>query len=374
MATEARGTPRVSVIIPVYNLGAFVGDAIESALTQTLPPGEVEVVVVDDGSTDGSSEVVERYVPRVRHVRQPNRGLSAARNAGIGASSAPFLTFLDADDRLLPDKLAVQLEVFASRPEIGGVYTGWHYIDQAGNRLPERGWSRHEGDLFPQLVLGNLIHPHAVLVRREAVERAGGFDESLTSLEDWDLWLRLSRDGILWACIDRPLAEYRIRPNAMHQNPARMAENAIRVLDKLFAAPDLPVRLVAYRPAAYQSACLVAAADHYRAGDHEAGARWFQRAALARPPFLTEPRSLRRFCRLLLPPECQSRQAEIDEWPRLAATLRTALRRLFHAPGLEPGIARLRWQAALAYWRTVVPLALRHAWRPRPGRRTPPHR
>src|SRR5207249_5665470 len=109
--------PRVSVIVPLYNLREFVGDAIESVLAQTLPAHQLELIVVDDGSTDGGAEVVRHFVPPVRYLRQENRGLSAARNTGIRAARAPFLAFLDADDRLLPDKLAAQLEVFSPRPE-----------------------------------------------------------------------------------------------------------------------------------------------------------------------------------------------------------------------------------------------------------------
>jgi len=132
--------PRVSVVVPLYNLRDFVGEAIESELAQTLRPEDVEVIVVDDGSTDGSSEVAQRYGSRIRYLRQEDRGLSAARNAGIRVSSAPFLAFLDADDRLHPDKLRAGLEVFDARPNTGLVYSGFHYIDEDGRRLPQRGW------------------------------------------------------------------------------------------------------------------------------------------------------------------------------------------------------------------------------------------
>jgi glycosyltransferase involved in cell wall biosynthesis len=346
--------PRVSVIIPVYNLAAYLPEAIESALGQTLPPNDVEVVVVDDGSTDGSGEIARRYAPRVRVVRQENRGLPAARNAGLRATSAPFVNFLDADDRLLPDKLAAQLAVFARRPDAGVVTAGVRYVDARGALLFPHGWARVDGAVLPQLVLGNFGPPHALLLRRAPLLAAGGFDETLAAAEDWDLWLRLARAGVRWALVDRPLADYRVRPDALHQNPERMAQSCLRVLDKVFADPALPQDIRRLRPRAYQNVALTAACDHYRAGDRAAGGRWLRAAVRARPGLLSEPRGLRRLCRLLLPVEQQSEAAVLADWRRLTAALDTMLRDLFAAPDLEPEIARLRRRARLAYWRTVA--------------------
>lgn len=349
--------PRVAVIIPLFNLGRYVAETIESALAQTLSPEALEILVIDDGSTDDGGEVARRYAPRVRVVRQENRGLSAARNAGIRLTVAPFLTFLDADDRILPGKLAAQLALFEARPDVDVVYSGYSFIDEAGAPLPTRGWPTQEGDLLPRLLLGNLVHPHAVVVRRTQVEDAGGFDETLTSVEDWDLWLRISRRGARWACVDAPLAEYRIRGDAMHQNPARMAANAHRVLERFFADETLPASLRALEPQAWEHAYLTAASDHYRAGDAGSGARWFREAARVRPSLVTEPRTLARFCRWLLPPEVQSERATVAERQRLLRQLRTALRDLFGAPDAAPEVVRLRWRAELAYWRTAARLA-----------------
>jgi hypothetical protein len=353
--------PTVSVIIPLYDLRSFVAEAIESVLAQTLDPRAMEILVVDDGSTDGGGDVVAGYAPRVRCLRQANRGLSAARNAGTRATRAPLLTFLDADDRLLPEKLAAQLHAFQQSPELDAVYTGWHYIDEGGARLPQRGRSVHHGDLLPDLVLGNLMHPHTVVVRRELVEAAGGFDESLTSVEDWDLWLRLARMGARWHCVDRPLAEYRIRRGAMHQNPGRMLDNRLRVLDRLFGDPHLPPAVAARRACAYQNAYLIAAGDFLRAGDRAASARTFRAAVCARPGIVTEPESLRRFCRLLLPEGHQREAALIANWRPLARVLRATLADLFATPDLETDVRRLRGRATMAYWRTVLRLARKRA-------------
>jgi glycosyltransferase involved in cell wall biosynthesis len=350
-------TPRASVVIPVYNLARFVGEAIESVLAQTLPPEQVEIIVVDDGSTDGSSEIVQKFVPRVRHLRQENRGLCAARNAGIAVARAPFLSFLDADDRFLPEKLAAQLAVFDARPDVGLVYTGFRYVDDAGAPLPQIGWTRLEGDLFATLVLGNLIHPHVALVRREAVERAGGFDERLSPAGDWDLWLRISRPGLRWACVDRVLAEYRVRHDAMHQDVARMHADCLRVLDKVFADTTLPPAIGALRPLAYRRAHLVAACDHYRVGNRAEGAHWLREAARLDPGFLGDPETLRLLCRWLLPLGHQRGAVMVAELPQLATTLRGMLADLFRTPDLDRRIRRLRWRTRLASARALLPLA-----------------
>ncbi len=356
---------QVSVIVPLYNLRAFVGEAIDSVLAQTLGADALEIIVVDDGSTDGGGDVVRGYGARITYVRQENCGLPAARNTGIRLGRAPFLTFLDADDRILPEKLAAQLDAFARDSEAALVYTGWHYIDERGERLPQRGRSVHGGDVLPDLVLGNLIHPHTALVRREIVERVGGFDESLTSVEDWDLWLRISRAGGLWRCVDRPLAEYRIRHDGMHQNAARMLENRLRVLAKFFADPALPPAVVARHALAYQNAYLMAACDFYRAGNRANGSESFHRAVAAAPAFLVDPANLRRFCRLVLPQGHQREATLIAHGGPLGRILRTALADLFARPDLEPAVRRLRPRARLAYWRTVVRLARKRIMAPR---------
>jgi glycosyltransferase involved in cell wall biosynthesis len=227
---------RASLIIPTFNHARFLGAAIDSALTQTL--GAVDVIVVDDGSTDETPAVLERYAGRVRVLRQPNRGLSAARNAGLAAARGTFVAFLDADDIMAPTKLAAQLAVLERSPAIG-----WTYCDVlmetvatgATTRASERfGYAARalDGWLFPELIHGNFIPAIAPLVRRTALETAGGFDERLTALEDWDMWLRLS---LIAEARYTPavLVTYRVRPGGMSEDRARMDKSRFQVLDKI---------------------------------------------------------------------------------------------------------------------------------------------
>jgi glycosyltransferase involved in cell wall biosynthesis len=227
---------RASLIIPTFNHARFLGAAIDSALAQTL--GAVDVIVVDDGSTDDTPAVLARYAGRVRILRQPNRGLSSARNAGLAAARGTFVAFLDADDVMAPTKLAAQLEVLERSPAIG-----WTYCDVlmetvatgATAKASERfGYAARalDGWLFPELIHGNFIPAIAPLVRRTALETAGGFDERLTALEDWDMWLRLS---LIAEARYTPavLVTYRIRPGGMSEDRARMDKSRFQVLDKI---------------------------------------------------------------------------------------------------------------------------------------------
>jgi glycosyltransferase involved in cell wall biosynthesis len=226
----------VSLIIATFNHARLLGDAIDSALAQTL--AGVDVIVVDDGSTDDTPAVLARYAGRIRVLWQPNRGLAAARNTGLAAARGAYVAFLDADDVMAPAKLAEQVAVLERAPTIG-----WTYCDVlietvatgATVRASERfGYAARvlEGWLFPELIHGNFIPAIAPLVRRTALDAAGGFDERLTALEDWDLWLRLA---LLAEARYTPavLVSYRIQPGAMSEDRARMDRNRFRVLDKL---------------------------------------------------------------------------------------------------------------------------------------------
>jgi len=227
---------RVSLIIATFNHARFLGAAIDSALAQTL--GAVDVIVVDDGSTDDTPAVLARYAGRVRVLRQPNRGLAAARNAGLAAARGTYVAFLDADDVMAPTKLAAQLEMLERSPTIG-----WTYCDVLIETVATRttvtaserfgyGARALDGWLFPELIHGNFIPAIAPMIRRTALDAAGGFDERLTALEDWDMWLRLSLIAEA-RYMPAVLVTYRIRPGGMSEDRARMDRNRFCVLDKI---------------------------------------------------------------------------------------------------------------------------------------------
>ena len=227
-------TPPVSVVVATFNHGRFVTDAIDSALGQTL--AGVEVVVVDDGSTDATPTILARYGDRIRVVRQANRGLAAARNRGLAVARGTYIGFLDADDVVAPTKLTEQAGVLDESPRVGWTYCDVLIEDEtsgttvtASAQFAYRG-RRLDGRLLPELIRGNFIPAIAPLVRRSALDAAGRFDERLTALEDWDLWLRLALVAEA-RYVPRVLATYRLRAGGMSRDRTRMDENRFRVLD-----------------------------------------------------------------------------------------------------------------------------------------------
>jgi GT2 family glycosyltransferase len=225
--------PLVSLVIPTYNRAHCLTKAIDSVLAQTHR--ELEILVVDDGSTDGTADRLARayaHEPRLRVLSQPNRGVSAARNHGLRAARGDFVALLDSDDAWLPWKLEAQLACLAAVPEAGMTWTDMDAVGPSGEILSRRFLRRMDGayrwldrdelfeasrplseiapalaeslghptlyigDIFSEMVLGNLVHTSTVLLRRERLERIGGFDETLLRTgEDYDFHLRTCREG-----------------------------------------------------------------------------------------------------------------------------------------------------------------------------------
>jgi len=183
--------PLVSVVIPTYNRAHLLSRAIHSALAQDFP--ELEVIVVDDGSTDETTQLVTQF-EAVRAIRfEHNRGGAATRNAGIEAARGEFVAFLDSDDEWLPIKTRRQVDVMRGSPAIGAVYCRYFVQDDATGQRIEGFSELYTGSIRPVLFRGRC--PRSVslfLVRRAALEQAGGFDESLAGFQDADLWIRLS--------------------------------------------------------------------------------------------------------------------------------------------------------------------------------------
>ncbi|GAC1424492.1 MAG: hypothetical protein NVSMB6_25420 [Burkholderiaceae bacterium] len=215
----------VSVVIPCYKQGHLLAQAIESVLNQTVQSHEI--IVIDDGSPDDTQMVAARY-PAVRYVRQPNQGLSAARNTGVQHARGTFVVFLDADDRLLPNHFLVSLKAFQYRPEAAFVCGDYRFIgdEQARHQHDCRPQPDHYGTLLRFNFIGP---PHTVMFRREAVIRSGGFRTALKSCEDQDLYLRLARTASVY-CHHEVIAEYRRHENQMSQKWDVMLSTAMAML------------------------------------------------------------------------------------------------------------------------------------------------
>ena len=220
--------PTVSVVIPCYNLGVYLADAVDSVLAQSWQ--DFEIIIVDDGSSDEFTCLVLETIrqPKTRLIRQPNRGLAAARNAGILQAQGKFICCLDADDRLVPDYLKRAMAVLDREPETGFVTSFYTGFDESQELVtfPTCG--------FPELLTENRAMVSA-LFRKGAWSQVGGYFEgfSLPGFEDWDLWISLVEAG--WGCavIPEVLFEYRVRLNSMYQTVLRTPDKLGAVVTEL---------------------------------------------------------------------------------------------------------------------------------------------
>jgi glycosyltransferase involved in cell wall biosynthesis len=185
--------PAVSVIIPTYNYARFLAEAVDSVLCQTF--GDLEVIIVDDGSTDNTPDVVRPYLSdeRIRYIRQENKGLSAARNTGIRAARGEFIALLDADDVWLPSKLEKQVHLIGESDDFGLVYCRGEFIGEKGEPLPGIDLPHKEQPTYRDLMYHSLTIPSCVVTRKRIFDEVGLFDETLTSIEDANMWIRILR-------------------------------------------------------------------------------------------------------------------------------------------------------------------------------------
>lgn len=278
--------PTISVIIPCYNHARFLSCAVNSVLSQTFT--DWEAIIVDDGSTDNTRAIAAQFAdPRIRYTYQDNHGLSAARNTGIRAAQGLYLAFLDADDEWDPRFLEVTYRGVASSATM--VVTLACFIDEQGAPLPAQGGqvlAPHE--FRPRLLEGGFFPLHAALVRAESVRSVGLFDEMLTSLEDWDLWLRITAIDESVLTIPESLAHYRISTGSMSTNAARMHANRIAVLAKHFGPPiDEPANWPTEKQRVYAFAYRSAALGYLMQQEPDAAWRWLTEAARTWPPILS---------------------------------------------------------------------------------------
>lgn len=210
--------PKVSVIIPVYNSERFIAQAIESALTQTYK--NLEVIVVNDGSTDNSYEKIKPYLSSIKYISQENKGVSAARNTGIKNSEGELIAFLDSDDIWLSEKLDLQRDYLRSNPDVGLVHSNILYINKNGNLIPSNTdfATDASGMCFKELFKhGNKILTSSVVLRKNCFKKAGYFAENIHYAEDYELWLKVAKHFAI-GHINQPLVLYRIHTTNTTQN------------------------------------------------------------------------------------------------------------------------------------------------------------
>jgi peptidoglycan/xylan/chitin deacetylase (PgdA/CDA1 family) len=236
--------PMISIVIPAYNRESTIAQTLDSLIRQTHEGWEA--IVVDDGSNDGTADVVMEYAkrdPRFRCHRQVNSGVSAARNAGIAVARFPWLFFLDADDWIAPTAFAALLDAQSAAGDgIAAIYGGYIRIDEHGREIRERR-PQPEEDLFPVFTRMCAFAIHTCLIRTDLVRSVGAFDEALVTCEDWDLWQRIARTGARFLAIPDYIAYYRMRVGSASANGARMLDDGLRVIERGHA-PDTRVATV----------------------------------------------------------------------------------------------------------------------------------
>lgn len=246
--------PRISVVIPTYNRQGLVVEAIESVLAQTY--SEFEIIVVDDGSTDGTTARLQPYLDRIAYKKQNNQGLAAARNTGIRLTQGEFVCFLDDDDLWEPTKLATQIEFADAHPEYALLATEIQGIDTEKNKIGKSKSLKYEirnGMVVEHLLFANWIAPSTAMVRRKCLDEVGGFDEDIRSFgEDWVMWMRLASKFPVYF-IPEPLVLYRYHSGQMSlDRPEEQFRSLMLCLQKISVLPQFQKKPYLLREAEYR--------------------------------------------------------------------------------------------------------------------------
>ncbi len=226
--------PLVSVIIPNYNYARYVGEAVESALAQTYP--NIEIIVVDDGSTDASLESLSQFSDRIKIVAQPNQGVCVARNQGVAGSNGVFVAFLDADDVWYPTKIEKQISRFDSEKGLGMVHVGVREVNSSGVVLKER-LEGMEGYVAEHLILfegegGVLGGGSGLMVPRKIFDEVNGFDTKMSTSADWEFFYRVAAKNKV-GFVPEILLDYRMHDSNMHSNVERFESEMLYAFDKI---------------------------------------------------------------------------------------------------------------------------------------------
>jgi len=222
----------VSVIIPLYNQKEYVKRAIESVLKQTYSP--IEIIVINDGSTDNPHEVLDKYFGKVKVIDQKNQGLAATRNIGLKNCLGEYIQFLDADDTILKDKIAKQVKILEKNKDCSLTACRAVWVDEEGKTLSVQKKYLNKFPTIKEFLMENQFPVHSVLMKKAILLKTGLFDEKMNSYEDLDLWIRILLNGYKIICTNHVLVKYFQISNAMSSNADIMYNARMKILKKYF--------------------------------------------------------------------------------------------------------------------------------------------
>ncbi|MFC1532860.1 glycosyltransferase family 2 protein [Thermodesulfobacteriota bacterium] len=266
---------KVSVIIPTFNRSEKVSVAISSVLCQTFT--DFEIIVIDDGSVDGSSDSLAQFQGKIMLVRhQKNLGVSAARNNGIKASQSPLIAFLDSDDYWMPEKLGTQVRFFKEKPETVACQTDELWIRNGVRVNPRRKHLKPSGDIFEPSLKLCLVSPSAVMLRRSLLDEVGLFDEDLPVCEDYDLWLRISCRYPIHLIDKKLVAKEGGSPDQLSSSRKGMDRFRIKAMIKLLHNGRLTENQIAAVHRELEVKCRIYGEGCIKRGKREEGAYYLQ--------------------------------------------------------------------------------------------------
>lgn len=291
----------ISVIIPTYNCGAFIPQAIYSVLSQQSEGFTIEIIVVNDGSTDNTAKILEQFQHQIRYIYKNNGGVASARNAGIAHAKGDYLYFLDADDVLMPDWLLFAFDAFQKNPQIGVVHGRFHRweagpgdnpstiyeeLNLSQNKLDSAIDIRQTGWIYHQTLLNSWVLCSAAMVRSDCVKRCGGFEEGVPMGEDWSFWMRVSRNCQFLKML-RTAVIYRQHPNQATRKVYAI-NYAVKLIEEAIKKYGLsgPDGVSARRSEVHDTLSkhlLWHAVDHLRSGDYLIGVKSIIKAIRYRP-------------------------------------------------------------------------------------------
>ncbi|MSP11789.1 MAG: glycosyltransferase family 2 protein [Chloroflexi bacterium] len=342
----------VTVAIPVYNGSHYIAQTIGSAQAQSYP--DVEIIVIDDGSTDDTAAVVQACGGDVQYVYQKNQGVSAARNHALHLSQGKYIVFLDADDLWKPGYLDRLVSLLERHPAAAAAYCGYQYIDPQNNLLFQHSTQVVDPAAFySTIVAGNFIAIDSVLIRKSVLERIGGFNSQFHGTEDTDLLLRLPSQGPVIGISDI-LVLVRVDPHSLSSissNPSHMAQDNLRLFQHHFGSPSGdPYLWTSLKRDAYRGYYFWTGVRFLQVNQSQMAAQYIEQA------FLTDPQICSRldtFYELSLAGQPRGTRGDYRtiDLTKSSDTLLTILNRIFHSPVIAPSLSSRETVAyANAYW------------------------